>query len=57
MEWDRMLEDDLQHLHSMIESGELSEPLMKQYVKEHGKDQLERQVDEWYPGKFAFKFL
>ena len=57
VEWNRLLEDDLKHIHMLVEDGTLAEPIIKQYVKKHGKSQLERQVDGWYPGKFAGSLL
>ena len=57
MEWDRLLEEDLRQFHEMLESGSLADPVIKQFVKKHGKEQLEKQVDEWYPGKFALELI
>lgn len=57
LEWHRLLEDDLEHLHEMVESGAMMEPAMKQYIKKHGQEQLEKQIDDWYPGKFALRLI
>lgn len=53
IEWDRLLKDDLGHLHSLVESGALAEPIIKNMVKEMGRKQVEQRVDGWYPGKYA----
>lgn len=57
MEFDRMLEDDLTLLHTLVMEGELAEPQAKQYAKRHGKEKLDDEIDSWYPGKFAGKIL
>lgn len=57
MEFDRLLEEDLELFHELVLSGNLTEPLAKQYVKEHSKEKLDEEIDEWYPGKFAGKIL
>lgn len=57
MEFDRMLEDDLKLFHELVVSGNLTEPLAKQYVKKHSKEKLDEEIDEWYPGKFAGRIL
>lgn len=57
IEWDRLLEEDIRLLHELVEDGDLVEPLLKQYVKEHGKQALDNQIDSWYPGKFARALL
>ena len=57
MEWDRLLEDDLRQFHDMLEDGSLADPVIKQFVKKHGKEQLDKQVDDWYPGKFALNLI
>jgi hypothetical protein len=57
MEWDRLLQEDLEHLHQLVESGALAEPVAKQYAKKHSKQKLEEEIDSWYPGKIASKLL
>lgn len=52
-DFSEMSKDDLELFHELLDEGALLEPQMKYLVKEHGKDKLEEQVDDWYPGKFA----
>lgn len=51
IEWSRLLEDDIEELEGAIHSGSLVESILKYMAKEKGKDAVEEQVDEWYPGK------
>lgn len=57
MEWDRMLEDDINLFHELVMDGALVEPQAKQFAKKHGKSKLEKEVDDWYPGKIAGRLL
>lgn len=57
MEWDRMLQEELEHLHVLVHEGALAEPQAKQMAKKHGKEKVEREVDEWYPGKMVSKII
>lgn len=57
MEWDRLLQDDLELFHSLVKDGALAEPQAKQYAKKHGKKKLDEEIDSWYPGKIAGKLL
>lgn len=53
MAFEEMPKEDLELFHELLDEGALLEPQMKHLVKVHGKDKLEEQVDEWYPGKYA----
>ena len=57
LEFDRMLKDDLELLHELATDGQLAEPQLKQYAKKYGKEKLDEEIDEWYPGKFAMQIL
>lgn len=57
MEWERMLQDDLELLHSLTMEGELAEPQAKQMAKKHGKKKVEEEIDDWHLGKFATRLL
>lgn len=57
IEWDRLLREDLDHFYDLVENGGLLEPLAKQVAKEHGKKRLEKEIDNWYPGKVAARFF
>lgn len=57
IEWDRLLEDDLEMFHGLVMDGALAEPQVKQMAKEHGKQKVEEEIDEWHVGKFASKLL
>lgn len=57
MEWDRMLQEDLELLHELVECGALAEPMAKQYVKKNGSEKFEESVDNWRPGDILTKVL
>lgn len=57
MEFDRLLEDDLNLLHELVVDGSLAEPQVKQFIKQNSKEKLDDEIDEWYPGKFAGNLL
>lgn len=57
IEWQRLLEEDLEHLHGLVMNGDLMEPVTKQYIKEHGKARFEKEVDEWHPGKILGRMV
>lgn len=57
IEWDRLLEDDLEHFYELVETGALIEPLGKQFAKEQGKEKLEEEIDDWRPGKILQRVL
>lgn len=52
IEYDRLLEDDLNKLIDMVDSGKIIEPAMKHITKRHGEAYLSRMMDSWYPGKY-----
>ena len=57
MEFSKMPKDDLQLLAELLDEGALLEPQAKHIAKEHSKEKVEEQIDEWYPGKYAKKVL
>ena len=57
VEWDRLLEDDLELFHELVVSGDLMEPMAKQMAKQKGKEKVEEEIDEWHLGKYAGKVL
>lgn len=57
MGWSKMSKDDLEHLRELVEEGALIEPMGKHIIAEKGKDKLEQQVDDWYPGKYAGRLM
>lgn len=57
MKWSEMPKEDLELLHELIEEGALIEPMGKHIIAEKGKEKLEAQVDEWYPGKYAGRLM
>lgn len=57
IEWDRMKKEDLTHLNTMVEDGDLIEVLLKQVAKKQGAKKYEELVEEWSPGKLALRLL
>ena len=57
MEFDRLLEDDLELLHELVEDGAFAEPQVKQFTKKYSKEKLDNEIDDWYPGKYTSKLL
>lgn len=57
IEWDRLLEDDLRLFHELVMDGDLVEPMTKQFIKENGKEQLDKKVDEWSVGQIVSRFI
>lgn len=57
IQWDRLLEEDIQLLHELVMSGDLIEPMIKGFVKKNSKEALEKKIDDWYPGKYAMRVL
>lgn len=57
VDWSRLLEDDLKQFKEMAEAGVLIEPMIKLQVKEKGKEKVEQEIDDWYPGKLARRVL
>ena len=56
-EFSKMPKDDLKMLAELMDSGALIEPQMKHLAKEHSKQKVEEQIDDWYPGKYASSVL
>lgn len=57
IEWERLLQEDLDEFLELAESGELLNREGKYVVKEYGKDGLENIVDNWKPGHILARLL
>jgi len=57
IQWDEMKKDDLKTFHMLVKEGHLLEPVAKHMAKEHGKDKLDRAVDEWRPGTIVSRLI
>lgn len=53
IDWSRLLEDDLKEFQTLLMGRDLLEILFKKQAKDMTQKELERLVDEWYPGKYA----
>lgn len=53
IDWSQLDKEDLKVFREAVDQGLLIEPMTKHMVKKHGSDKFEKQVDDWYPGKFA----
>lgn len=52
IDWHELPEKDLQKLKEVLDGGQMMEKTVKHYIKENGKEAFEKEVDDWYPGKF-----
>lgn len=57
LDFSQMPKDDLRLFHDLAADGSLLEPQIKHLAKEQGKDTVEEQIDDWYPGKIAGKLI
>lgn len=57
IEWDRMLEEDLDEFLELTKSGELLNREGRYVVKEYGKEELESIVDSWSPGQLISRLI
>lgn len=55
IDWSKLQKDDLEKFKELLDGGEMMEKTAKHYIKRNGKEAFERQVDDWYPGKFLIK--
>lgn len=53
IEWHKLSEEDLEKFKELLDGGYMMEKTAKHYIKINGKDAFEKEVDDWYPGKFA----
>lgn len=52
LEWSQMKKDELELFNELLDDGALLEPMAKHIAADKGKDFVEKQVDDWHPGKF-----
>lgn len=57
LSFERMKKEDLETLVGLADGGSLLEPQLKHVVSKYGKDKLDDQIDDWYPGKIAARLL
>lgn len=57
LDWSRMRKDDLEDLLEIIQGDKLLEKVVKLKAKEMSRGALEKQIDDWYPGKLAKRLL
>lgn len=50
-EWSQMKKDELELLNELIDEGALLEPMAKHIAADKGKEVVEDQIQDWYPGK------
>ena len=55
--WEELKKEDLEKLVEMLETTELMEKVVKLKGKDLSKEQLDRLVDSWFPGKYAKRML
>lgn len=51
--WHELPEEDLKKFKKLLDGGHMMESTAKHYIKTNGTYAFEKEVDEWYPGKFA----
>lgn len=57
IDFGQLEKDDVEILYDMLESGVLADKATRHILKRKGTQKLEREVDEWYPGKYASTVL
>lgn len=50
-EWSQMKKEELKLFNELIDEGMLLEPMAKHIAADKGKDVVESQIQDWYPGK------
>lgn len=57
IDWHQLPKEDLQKFKELLDDGHMMERTAKHYIKIHGSEKFENEIDEWYPGKYALKHL